>query len=173
MDLKQKIRTVMDFPKKGIGFKDITTLLLDKDALKIAIDNMAEPFKDKGVTKIVGIESRGFIFGMAMAYKMHLPFVPIRKPGKLPAAKESESYTLEYGTDTIEIHKDAILKEDRVLLVDDLLATGGTMAAAKRLVERLDARVAGLVFLIELDFLKGREKLKDVPIHSLVHYDGE
>jgi adenine phosphoribosyltransferase len=173
MDLKKKIRTVMDFPKKGIGFKDITTLLLDKAALKEAVDLMAAPFADKGVTKIVGIESRGFIFGMPMAYKMHLPFVPIRKPGKLPAEKESESYTLEYGTDKIEIHRDAIVKGDKVLLVDDLLATGGTMAASRRLVEKLHADVVGIAFLIELDFLSGRKKLKGVPVHSLVHYDAE
>lgn len=173
MDLKQKIRTIMDFPKKGIGFKDITTLLLDKDALKTAVDRMAEPFDKKGINKIIGIESRGFIFGMAMAYKMNLPFVPIRKPGKLPGKKECESYSLEYGTDKIEIHCDAIAKGDKVLLVDDLLATGGTMAAARNLVERLNAEIAGIVFLIELDFLNGRKKLEGVTIHSLIHYNEE
>jgi len=173
MDLKEKIRTVMDFPKKGIGFKDITTLLLDKMALKEAVDQMAAPFEKKGITKIVGIESRGFIFGMPIAYKMHLPFVPIRKPGKLPAETESESYVLEYGTDKIEIHRDAIVKGDSVLLVDDLLATGGTMAAARKLVEKLHAHVAGISFLIELDFLSGRKKLHGVPVHSLLHYDVE
>ena len=119
MDLKQKIRTVMDFPKKGIGFKDITTLLLDPEALIAAVDRMIEPFLGKHITKIVGIESRGFIFGMPMAYKMNIPFVPIRKPGKLPAETASESYELEYGTDTLEIHSDAIVKGTKVLLVDD------------------------------------------------------
>jgi adenine phosphoribosyltransferase len=173
MDLKQKIRTVMDFPKKGIGFKDITTLLLDKRALKEAVDKMAAPFLNRGIAKIVGIESRGFIFGMPIAYQMGLPFVPIRKPGKLPADTEAETYALEYGTDTIEIHKDAIHKGDSVLLVDDLLATGGTMAAAARLIQKRGGKVAGISFLIELDFLNGRDKLREFDISTLIHYDAE
>jgi len=173
MDLKSTIRTVMDFPKKGIGFKDITTLLDNAEALQYAVHAMAKPVEDQGVTKIVGIESRGFIFGMPIAYKMKLPFVPIRKPCKLPAPVEQERYELEYGTDCIEIHRDALSNGDRVLLIDDLLATGGTMVAARRLVERLGAQVVGISFLIELDFLKGRSKISGVPLHSLVHYDGE
>lgn len=173
MDLKSRIRTVMDFPKPGIGFKDITTLLLDRAALREAVKNMAKPFLKAGITKIVGIESRGFIFGMPMAFHMKLPFVPIRKPGKLPAPVEEASYQLEYGSDRIQIHCDAISKGDKVLLVDDLLATGGTMAAAVELVRKLDARVSAAVFLIELDFLKGRKKLMGLKVHSLVHYDGE
>ena len=173
MDLKSRIRTVMDFPKPGIGFKDITTLLLDAKALAEAVKRMAGPFTKAGITKIVGIESRGFIFGMPMAFYMNVPFVPIRKPGKLPAATEEESYQLEYGTDKIQIHRDAIAAGDKVLLVDDLLATGGTMSAAVNLVRKLKGEVAGAVFLIELDFLQGRGKLKDVRVHSLVHYDGE
>lgn len=173
MDLKSKIRTVMDFPKPGIGFKDITTLLLDAGALREAVKRMAKPFKKTGITKIVGIESRGFIFGMPMAFDMKVPFVPIRKPGKLPAATEEETYQLEYGTDSIQIHRDAIAPGDRILLVDDLLATGGTMAASVSLVRKLKGEVAGAAFLIELDFLKGREKLQGVRVHSLVHYDGE
>jgi adenine phosphoribosyltransferase len=173
MDLKKTVRTVMDFPKKGIGFKDITTLLLDPGALREAVDKMAAPFLGKSITKIVGIESRGFIFGMPMAYNMGLPFVPVRKPGKLPAAVESETYTLEYGTDKVEVHKDAISKGDKVLLVDDLLATGGTIAASVRLVRKLGGEVTGVSFLIELDFLKGREKLSGLDIHTLIHYDAE
>jgi adenine phosphoribosyltransferase len=173
MDLKSKIRTVMDFPKPGIGFKDITTLLLDPMALVEAVKRMAGPFRKAGITKIVGIESRGFIFGMPMAFFLKVPFVPIRKPGKLPAPTEEESYQLEYGTDRIQIHRDAIAPGDRVLLVDDLLATGGTMSAAVSLIRKLEGLVAGVAFLIELDFLKGREKLQGVRIHSLIHYDGE
>ena len=173
MDLKSTIRTVMDFPKKGIGFKDITTLLLNSNALQEAVKQMAEPYRNSGITKIVGIESRGFIFGIPIAFYLGLPFVPIRKPGKLPAPTEEISYQLEYGTDRIQIHQDAITKTDKVLLVDDLLATGGTMAAAIALVRKLSGNVAAAIFLIELDFLKGRSKLDNVPAHSLIRYDAE
>jgi len=173
MDLSSKIRTIMDFPKPGIGFKDITTLLIDADALKESVKKLCEPFKNKGITKIAGIESRGFIFGMPMAYEMNLPFIPIRKPGKLPAATVKESYSLEYGTDSIEMHSDAVNKSDIVLLVDDLLATGGTMSAAVKLIERQGGKVHAAAFVIELAFLKGREKLKNINVHTLISYDNE
>ncbi|OGJ86826.1 MAG: adenine phosphoribosyltransferase [Candidatus Raymondbacteria bacterium RifOxyA12_full_50_37] len=173
MDLKKTIRTVMDFPKKGIGFKDITTLLVNGPALHQAIRDMAEPFRKSNAAKIVSIESRGFIFGMPMAYELGLGFVPVRKPKKLPAATVAETYALEYGTDSIEIHKDAIVPGEKVLLVDDLLATGGTMEAAVRLVKKLGGEPVAAAFLIELDFLKGREKLPGIPVHSLIHYDSE
>ena len=174
MHLKEKIRTVMDFPKKGIGFKDITTLLLEGPSLKEAIIRMANPFRQCGAVKIASIESRGFIFGMPMAYELGLGFVPVRKPKKLPAKTVSESYALEYGTDTIEIHADAIKPGEKILLVDDLLATGGTMEAAMKLVRKLCGEVVGAAFLIELDFLKGREKLSTIPnIQSLIRYDSE
>lgn len=171
MNLESKIREVMDFPKKGIGFKDITTLLLDSEALRMSVEKMGEPFLNKGITKIIGIESRGFIFGMPIAYYMNLPFIPIRKPGKLPSEIESMEYELEYGTDKIEIHKDSLIAEDKVLIVDDLLATGGTMEAAVKLVEKCGAEVAGISFLIELNFLNGRNKLNGQNISSLVCYD--
>ncbi len=163
----------MDFPKKGIGFKDITTLLVNGPALHQAIRDMAEPFRKSNAAKIVSIESRGFIFGMPMAYELGLGFVPVRKPKKLPAATVAETYALEYGTDSIEIHKDAIVPGEKVLLVDDLLATGGTMEAAVRLVKKLGGEPVAAAFLIELDFLKGREKLPGIPVHSLIHYDSE
>ncbi|MBL8027719.1 MAG: adenine phosphoribosyltransferase, partial [Fibrobacteres bacterium] len=134
---------------------------------------MCEPFKNKGITKIAGIESRGFIFGMPMAYEMNLPFIPIRKPGKLPAATVKESYSLEYGMDSIEMHSDAVIKGDNVLIVDDLLATGGTMSAAAKLIERQGGEVHAAAFVIELAFLKGREKLKGINVHSLISYDNE
>ena len=173
MDLEKLIRTVPDFPKKGIMFKDITTLLKDKDGLETALNNLYELAKDKKITKVVGIESRGFILGGALAVKLNAGFVPVRKPGKLPAALISESYILEYGTDSIEIHKDAIQPGDIVLIHDDLLATGGTMEAACKLVEKLGAKVVQASFLIELSFLKGREKLKGYDVQSLIVYDNE
>ncbi len=173
MNFEEKIRNVPDFPKKGIMFRDITTLLSDAEALHAAIDKMAEPFEGKGITKIAGIESRGFIFGMAMAYKMKLPFVPIRKKGKLPYKTISESYELEYGTDLIEIHEDAAGAGDKVLIVDDLLATGGTMEAAVKLIRKIGADVAGISFLIDLTFLNGREKLQGLEIDALISYDSE
>jgi len=173
MDLAKYIRSVPDFPKKGIVFRDITTLLKAPEAFAAAIDAMAAHFKNSGATVIVGPESRGFIFGAALAYKMKIAFVPVRKPGKLPAAVEKGTYQLEYGTDTIEIHKDAIKSGDKVLMIDDLLATGGTMEAACRLVEKLGGKVAGVGFLIELSFLPGREKLKKYPVFSLIDYKSE
>lgn len=171
--LKNAIRNVPDFPKKGIGFKDITTLLKNGAAFQKSIDELAERFKDKGVELVVGVESRGFIFGAALAYKWGIGFVSVRKPGKLPAKTLRVEYELEYGTDAIEIHEDAIKPGQKVLIVDDLLATGGTISATAKLVEQLKADIVGFAFLIELDFLNGREKLGAYPVEALVHYDSE
>ena len=166
------IRNVPDFPKPGIQFKDITTVLKDPEGLKNSIDDLVDAFKSKKIDKVVGIESRGFIFGTAIAYKMGIGFIPIRKPGKLPAKVESMEYTLEYGTDKIEIHVDAIDEGDNVLLIDDLLATGGTMEAAAKLVEKLGGNVTGIGVLVELTgSLKGREKLQKYDIASLVEIE--
>ncbi|MBS3946475.1 MAG: adenine phosphoribosyltransferase [Melioribacter sp.] len=173
MDLKNTIRDVPDFPKKSIIFKDITTLLKNPEALSYAAEELYNLAKNKKITKVAGIESRGFILGGLLAEKLKAGFVPIRKPGKLPAEVISESYSLEYGTDSIEIHKDAIIPGDIVLLHDDLLATGGTMEAAIKLVEKLGGKVAQISFLIELNFLNGREKLKNYEVHSLIQYDAE
>jgi len=173
MELKELIRSVPDFPKRGIVFRDITTLLKSPEGLNDSLEKLYNLSKNKGITKVVGIESRGFILGGALAVKLDAGFVPVRKPGKLPAEKISESYFLEYGTDSIEIHKDAIQPGDIVLLHDDLLATGGTMRAACNLIEKLGANVAQISFLIELSFLNGRERLKDYEIHSLINYDSE
>ncbi|MBU1096576.1 MAG: adenine phosphoribosyltransferase [Bacteroidetes bacterium] len=170
MELKSFIRDVPDFPIEGIIFKDITTLLKDSDAFETALEKLYNISKNKGITKVIGIESRGFIFGGALAHKLGVGFVPIRKPGKLPSKIVKESYELEYGTDSIEIHQDALNSTDKVLLHDDLLATGGTMEAACRLVEKLGAQVAQISFLIELNFLKGREKLKNYDVNSLLEY---
>ncbi|TKJ42137.1 adenine phosphoribosyltransferase [candidate division LCP-89 bacterium B3_LCP] len=172
-NLKNLIRNVPDFPKEGIGFKDITTLLKNPDGFKESVRQMWEPFKDDGVQKIAGIESRGFIFGAAMAYEHGIGFIPFRKPGKLPAETVSESYELEYGTDSVEMHIDAVQKGERVLIVDDLLATGGTAAACCNLVEKLGGVVVGLSLLIELSFIPGREKLGGRKINVLIDYDSE
>lgn len=170
MRLEDYIRDVPDFPIKGIIFKDITTLMKDPVAYNEGLNQLYELVKNKGVTKIVGIESRGFIYGGALAAKLGIGFVPVRKPGKLPADTISESYSLEYGTNTIEIHKDALQNTDRVLIHDDLLATGGTIEAAVKLVEKLGAQVVQISFIIELDFLRGRDKIKNYDVVSLVHY---
>jgi len=169
-ELKGIIPDVPDFPKKGIIFKDITTLLKDKDALRSSVDCMIDLVKDKQIDLIVGIESRGFIFGTVMAYKMGIGFAPVRKKGKLPAKTCSVTYQLEYGEDTVEIHEDAIEKGMNVLVVDDLLATGGTARGTIDLIERLGGGVAGLVCLIELDFLEARKKLEGYDVCSLIHY---
>lgn len=169
-NLKSMIRTVPDFPKAGIQFYDITTLLKDPWGLRTTIDRLTE-FVDKPINTVVGIEARGFIFAPALAYRLGAGFVPVRKPRKLPAATESISYALEYGTDTLAIHKDAIGKGHRVLIADDLLATGGTAAAVVSLVERLGGEVAGLAFVVELNFLKGRERLSGYKVSSLLQYD--
>ena len=172
-NLADFIRDVPDFPKKGIIFKDITTLLKNPEALKKTSSILYDLAKDKGITKVAGIESRGFIFGGLLAEKLNAGFVLIRKPNKLPAEKISETYALEYGTDTIEIHKDAIIPGDKVLLHDDLLATGGTAQAAVKLIEKLGGEVVQISFLIELVFLNGRELLKEYEIQSLIRYAAE
>lgn len=163
VDVKSKIRDVVDFPKQGIIFRDITTALKDPETLKVMIDYLCEQFKDVKIDYIAGIESRGFIFGMPMAYKLDAGFVPIRKPNKLPAATYSQEYDLEYGTDKIEVHQDAFPEGANVLIVDDLLATGGTAEAACKLVKKTGANLVGIAFLIELEALKGREKLTESP----------
>jgi len=171
MDLKACIREVPDFPKKGILFYDITTLLLDPRAMEAVTDQLAAVYAKQNIGKIVAIESRGFIFGAPLAERLGLGFVPVRKPGKLPADTLEVRYDLEYGSNTLCIHKDALAAGDRVVVVDDLLATDGTMAAAVSLVQQLGADVQGLAFVIELLFLKGRDKFKDLPIFSLIRYD--
>ena len=171
MDLREKVRVIEDFPKEGISFKDITTLISDGEALKDAVDKMAEFFKDKNIDLVVGPEARGFIFGVPVAYALGAGFVPVRKPGKLPADTVKVEYDLEYGSDILEIHKDAIKPGLRVAIVDDLLATGGTIAAVTKLVEQVGGEVVGLSFAIELEELKGREKLKDYDVMSLLKYD--
>lgn len=170
MDLAATIRDVPDFPIEGILFKDISTLLQNPEALKESVDRLSNFAKEQKSDVIVGVESRGFIFGMPIAYNLGLGFVPVRKPGKLPADKISESYTLEYGTNTLEIHTDSIKPGQRVLVVDDLLATGGTALATCKLVERLGGVVAGVAFAIELEFLHGRDKLSQYDIYSIVTF---
>jgi adenine phosphoribosyltransferase len=169
-NLDATIRTIPDFPKQGIQFKDITTLLREPVSLRQAVDDMLRPFADQRIDKIVGIESRGFIFATAMAYKIGAGFVPIRKPGKLPATTIRQEYELEYGSDAVEIHVDAITPGEQVLLVDDLLATGGTAEASVAMLQCLEAKIIGLSFLIELDFLAGREKLSGQNVHAVLHY---
>ena len=168
--LEEYIRDVPDFPKKGIIFKDITTLLKDKEALKRSVDELYKIVKDMEIDKVVGIESRGFIFSPILAYKLNAGFVPVRKPGKLPAEVISEEYELEYGTDKLEIHKDSINAGDKVLVVDDLIATGGTAKAVCKMVERLGGKIMGLEFLIELTFLNGRDKLSEYNVFSIIRY---
>lgn len=169
-DLRAKIREVPDFPKPGILFYDITTLLKDPNAYKEAIDDLVAPYMDLRVDVVVGMESRGFIFSAPMAYLLGAGLVPVRKLGKLPAETVSVEYALEYGTNTLEIHRDAITPGQRVLIVDDLLATGGTVSGTIELVNRLQGDVVGLAFLVELLFLKGREKLRGQAIHSVIQY---
>jgi len=169
--LKKLIREIPDFPKKGILFYDITTLLKDKSGYAALIDQLAEHYIGKQVDLILGMEARGFIFGPALAYRLNAGFVPVRKPGKLPAATARVEYDLEYGSNALEVHKDAIEKGQRVLIVDDLLATGGTAQATAQLATALGAQIAGLGFVVELDFLKGRDKLKSYDVFSLLHYD--
>ena len=171
MDLKEKIRVIEGFPKEGISFKDITTLVADGEAFKESIDRIVEHLKDKNVDVILGPEARGFIFGVPVAYALGVGFVPVRKKGKLPAETVSVDYSLEYGVDVLEIHKDAIKKGQKVAIVDDLLATGGTVEAVAKLVEKVGAEVVALDFAIELTDLKGREKLKGYEVMSLVQYD--
>ncbi len=173
MDLKPLIREVPDFPKPGISFKDITTLLKDGAALRQVVDEFDHHFRAAQPDLIVGAESRGFILGAPLAYQLGIGFVLVRKPGKLPADKERITYDLEYGQDSLEIHRDAIQPGQRVVIVDDLLATGGTISATAELVKRLGGVILGFAFIIELDALKGREKLSGYDVLSLVHYDDE
>ena len=168
--LKQLIRTVPDFPKPGILFYDITTLLKDKKGFAQLIDAFASYYIGKEIDLVLGIEARGFIFGPALAYRLNAGFVPVRKPKKLPAPVARVNYDLEYGTDSLEIHLDAIEPGQRVLIVDDLLATGGTMQATVKLVRQLGGDIAGMAFAIELDFLKGRSKFQEYDVFSLLHY---
>jgi adenine phosphoribosyltransferase len=170
-ELRAKIRDIKDFPTEGVLFKDITTLLKDAGAFRDVVDLLAKRYQQEQVQVVVGIESRGFIFGGALAHQLGAGFVPVRKLGKLPAKTIEVEYELEYGRDALAIHEDAIQPRQRVLVVDDLLATGGTMAATLRLVEQLGGQVVGIAFMIELAFLHGRDKLKNSPVHSLIIYD--
>ena len=168
--LRKLIREVPDFPKDGINFYDITTLLKDAEGLKQTVDALAAQFAGERIDTVIGVESRGFIFAAPLAYHLNAGFVPVRKPKKLPAEKVSVSYDLEYGTDTLEMHKDAVGMGHKVLIVDDLLATGGTAKAVVDLVEQLGGEIVGLLFLVELDFLKGREKFNGYDVRSLIRY---
>lgn len=172
-NIEEYMRSIPDFPKKGIIFRDMTKALNDPDGLKLVIDSLKDCVKDVDFNIIGGIESRGFILGMPIAYEMNKAFLPVRKKGKLPCETIEESYVLEYGTATIEIDKTAVKPGDRVVLVDDIIATGGTMKAACNLVERLGGEVVGILFLMELVDLKGREVLKDYPVYSIIKYEGE
>jgi adenine phosphoribosyltransferase len=172
-DLKKYIRSIRDFPIKGIMFRDITTLLKNPDAVKETLRQLITFTDGLNVDKVVGIESRGFIFGGMLANELKAGFIPVRKPGKLPAERESQTYQLEYGLDKIEIHKDAISEGDKVLIHDDLLATGGTAEAACKLIEKLGGEVVQLSFIIELTFLNGREKIRKYDIKSLITYEDE
>ncbi len=173
MDLKTYIRNVKDFPKPGIMFRDITTLLKNPEAFDFTLNQLYGFAKDLKINKVVGIESRGFIFGPLLAHKLKCGFIPVRKPGKLPAEKVSISYSLEYGEDKLEIHKDAIQPGDKVLVHDDLLATGGTMNAVCQLIEKLGGEIVQVSFIIELSFLNGRDKLKSYDVRSIVNYEDE
>ncbi len=168
--LEERIRDIPDFPQKGVLFKDITPLLQDAHAFRAAMDSLASRYVGAGIEMVVGVESRGFIFGAPLAYLLNCGFVPVRKFGKLPGATASVEYALEYGTNIIEIHTDAIRPGQRVLIVDDLLATGGTVAAAVELVEKLGGHIAGIAFLVELGFLKGREHLQGHDVFALIKY---
>ncbi|HEY9764417.1 MAG TPA: adenine phosphoribosyltransferase [Trichocoleus sp.] len=170
MDLNAHIRAIPDFPKPGILFRDITTLLANAEALRYTIDLLAEKCADFKPDYIAGIESRGFIFGMPLAYRMGVGFAPVRKPGKLPAATYAAEYALEYGTDKLELHQDAFLPGSRVLVVDDLIATGGTAGATAELIRKTEAELVGFAFIMELVALEGRKKLSDVPIVTLLQY---
>lgn len=173
MDLKQKIRNIPDFPKKGVVFRDITTLVGDVEAFKYSVDRMVEYWRGKKIDAVLGAEARGFIFGGVIAYKLGVGFIPVRKPGKLPYRTCQVSYNLEYGKNILQIHIDAIKKGDKILIVDDLVATGGTAKAKAELVEKMGGEVVGFCFLIELEFLNPRKILKDYDIFSLIKYESE
>ena len=170
LDLKKYIRSIPDFPKPGILFRDITTLLRDKKAFRYTVDQLAQKYKNKKIDVVVAVEARGFILGGAIAHKIGAGFIPVRKRGKLPWKTKSVTYDLEYGTDTLEMHHDAVNPGERVLIVDDLLATGGTVKAVIDLIRQSAGKIVGIVFLIELCDLKGKDKLKGYPIHSLIKY---
>ena len=172
-DLEKSVRSIPDFPKPGILFRDISTLLKDKQAFNAAIDALVAKYKNEKIDAIVAVEARGFILGGALAHRFKAGFVPVRKKGKLPWKTNSVTYELEYGTDTLEMHQDALSAGDKVLIVDDLLATGGTVKAVTELVKQKGAKIIGIAFLIELVDLKGKEKLKDYPIFSLIKFAGE
>ncbi len=172
MDLKKKIRSFEDWPIKGVIFRDITTLLQDGEAFKKSCDIFYERYKNKKIDKVVGIDARGFIFAPVIAYKLGIGFVPVRKKNKLPGSTISESYSLEYGENSLEMHKDAINKGEKVLIIDDLLATGGTIQAVRNLVKKLEAEVVECAFLIELPDLKGRERIKEESIFSIMEFAG-
>lgn len=171
--LEEYVTNIPDFPEPGVIFRDVTSILQDAEGLQLAIDSLQDLIKDLDFDVIAGTESRGFIFGMPLAYNLHKPFVPVRKKGKLPRETVEMSYDLEYGTATIEMHKDAVRPGQKVVLVDDLIATGGTMEAAARLVESLGGQVAKIIFIMELAGLKGREKLKKYNVASLIRYEGK
>ena len=171
IDIKDLVRTIPDYPKPGIMFRDITTLLGHANGFRSCVEQLVQPFSNRRVQSVVGIEARGFIFGPALAYRLNAGFVPVREPKKLPAEVLQWKYDLEYGQDTLEIHKDAIQPGQRILICDDLLATGGTAKAAAAMVESLGGKICGMGFVVELDGLKGREKLKNYDIFSLLHYE--
>lgn len=173
LNLEKYIRNIPDFPKPGILFRDVTTLIQDGKAFKASVDMLVKKYKGKKIDKIVAVEARGFIFGAAIAHRLGIGFVPVRKKGKLPFKTNSVTYNLEYGTDTLEIHCDAIKKNDKVLIIDDLLATGGTVKAVTELIEGLGGKVMGIAFVIELVDLGGKDKLKGYPILSLIKFAGE
>jgi adenine phosphoribosyltransferase len=168
--LRARIRDIPDFPKPGIIFKDITPLVRDPASLRLAVPQLLHPFLGQNITAVAGMEARGFIFGSLVAWELGLGFVPLRKPGKLPYEIQTVGYDLEYGSASLEVHTDAVGKGDRVLLIDDLLATGGTAKASCELIEKLGAEVVACAFVVELDFLKGRDRLERYPVHSLLHY---
>lgn len=172
-ELRQLIRSVPNFPKQGVIFKDITPLLQSPSGLALAVELLANPFRGQGIEAVVGAESRGFIFGTALAQALSCGFVPVRKPGKLPSQKLSLTYDLEYGQDTLEMHRDAIRRGQKCLMVDDLLATGGTMHACCQMVETLGGQITGIAVLIELTFLNGRRRFEKYPLHSVLKYDTE
>ena len=171
--LEKSIRNIPDFPKKGILFRDVTTLIQNKAAFKKSVDLLVKKYKGKGLDKVVGVEARGFIFGAAVAHRIGAGFVPVRKKGKLPFRTISATYELEYGTDTLEIHQDAIAPGEKVLIIDDLLATGGTVKAVIELIKKLCGKVSGIGFVIELVDLNGKDKFKEYPVYSLVKFQGE
>jgi len=173
MDLKSSVRSIVDWPIKGVIFRDLTTLMKDPVALKESCDILYDRYKDQKIDKIVGIDARGFVFGAVLAYKLGIGFIPVRKKGKLPAETIEESYSLEYGAGTLEIHKDSIDKGERVIVVDDLIATGGTAGATVNIVRQLGAEIVECAFLIELPDLKGRDQIKDCDVFAMMEFEGE